>query len=247
MLKKLNFTPFTANELKPDGWLRRQLEIQARGLSGNLDKIWPDVRDSKWIGGDREGWERVPYWLDGFIPLAWLLDDEGMKARATKYMDAILTRQQEDGWICPCGEDERGRYDMWALYLICKVMVMYHDCTGDPRIEDAVYKALYRLSLHIEQFTVFNWAAARWYECLISISWLYERRPEDWLLDLAHTLEEQGIDYEKNFKNWRYGQPGPRGRWSHMTHIVNLGMMIMAAPQPTPPPQPGCQGAPLGT
>jgi hypothetical protein len=29
-----------------------------------------DVRDSRWIGGDRDGWERVPYWLDGFVP--WL-------------------------------------------------------------------------------------------------------------------------------------------------------------------------------
>ena len=43
---------FPANELKPTGWLHRQLRIQADGLSGNLDKIWPDVRDSAWIGGD---------------------------------------------------------------------------------------------------------------------------------------------------------------------------------------------------
>ena len=56
------------------GWLRRQLEIQANSLSGNLDKMWPDIQDSAWIGGDREGWERVPYWLDGFIPLAYLLE-----------------------------------------------------------------------------------------------------------------------------------------------------------------------------
>ena len=67
---------YTANELRPSGWLKRQLEIQAEGLSGNLDKIWRDVRDSSWIGGDAEGWERVPYWLDGFIPLAYLLENE---------------------------------------------------------------------------------------------------------------------------------------------------------------------------
>lgn len=43
---------FRASELKPRGWLRHQLEIQADGLAGNLDKVWRDVRDSKWIGGD---------------------------------------------------------------------------------------------------------------------------------------------------------------------------------------------------
>jgi len=73
---------YTSRELKPRGWIRRQLEIQAEGLSGHLDQIWPDVRDSAWIGGPCEGWERVPYWLDGFIPLAYLLEDEDKIARA---------------------------------------------------------------------------------------------------------------------------------------------------------------------
>lgn len=101
-LKQTAFTPFTPNELKPAGWLKRQLEIQAKGLSGNLHKVWPDIRDSAWIGGDREGWERVPYWLDGLIPLAYLLEDQELIQTAKTYLDAILSRQQEDGWICPC-------------------------------------------------------------------------------------------------------------------------------------------------
>ncbi|OAS85883.1 MULTISPECIES: hypothetical protein [Metabacillus] len=69
-LSELSLKPFTTNEIKPIGWLLRQLQIQAEGLSGNLDKFWPDIKESKWVGGDKEGWERVPYWLDGFIPLA---------------------------------------------------------------------------------------------------------------------------------------------------------------------------------
>ncbi|MBQ9794828.1 MAG: hypothetical protein IJW34_07790, partial [Clostridia bacterium] len=86
-MNKWNF--FTSKELKPAGWMKRQLEIQAEGLCGNLDKVWRDVRDSAWIGGNADGWERVPYWLDGFIPMAYLLENEDMIARAKKYMDAI--------------------------------------------------------------------------------------------------------------------------------------------------------------
>ena len=37
--------------LRPEGWLKKQLEIQAEGLSGHLDQVWPDIRDSAWIGG----------------------------------------------------------------------------------------------------------------------------------------------------------------------------------------------------
>ena len=167
MLQKLKKIPFTANELRPSGWLLRQLEIQADGLSGHLDQIWPDIRDSRWIGGDKDGWERVPYWLDGFIPLAWLLDREDLKARAKRYIDAILAGQKEDGWICPCSDEERPRYDVWAAFLICKVLVVYHDCTGDNRIEGAVSRALQNLNRHIERQTLFNWGQARWFECLI--------------------------------------------------------------------------------
>ena len=81
------FNFFTTDEIKPLGWLRRQLEIQAKGLCGNLDLIWPDIKDSKWIGGNREGWERLPYWLDGFIPLAYLLEDKELISRAKRFID----------------------------------------------------------------------------------------------------------------------------------------------------------------
>ena len=53
-LKPLALFPFTSKEIKPRGWMRRQLEIQAAGLAGNLDKIWPDVADSSWIGGSHD-------------------------------------------------------------------------------------------------------------------------------------------------------------------------------------------------
>ncbi|MEI6056502.1 MAG: hypothetical protein WCR55_10645, partial [Lentisphaerota bacterium] len=69
-LLPLVFEPVSLKDIKPTGWIRRQLEIQANGLSGNLDKFWPDIKDSAWFGGKAEGWERAPYWLDGFIPLA---------------------------------------------------------------------------------------------------------------------------------------------------------------------------------
>ena len=88
-----------SRKIKPQGWFRQQLEIQAKGLSGNLDKFWPDIKDSAWIGGDREGWERVPYWLDGFIPLAWLLEDDDMKSRADKYINVGIGGTTTKDWI----------------------------------------------------------------------------------------------------------------------------------------------------
>ena len=76
ILKDPEYRTLPAGKIHPKGWLKKQLEIQAAGLSGNLDRFWPDIKDSKWIGGGCEGWERVPYWLDGFIPLACLLENQ---------------------------------------------------------------------------------------------------------------------------------------------------------------------------
>ncbi len=96
------FRPLPLGAIQPRGWLARQLRIQASGLSGHLDEFWPDVGQSKWFGGDAEGWERAPYWLDGVIPLAWTLDDAALKEKISGYVGQIIERQRPDGWFEPC-------------------------------------------------------------------------------------------------------------------------------------------------
>lgn len=196
---------YTTKELKPEGWLHRQLKIQAEGLSGNLHKIWPDIRDSKWIGGDREGWERVPYWLDGFIPLAYHLEDEEMIATVKKYIDAIISSQEEDGWICPCKKGKRARYDTWAVQLICKTLKVYYDCSGDERIPDVIYRILknYYELLKSGKIHLFMWGKYRWFETFIALNFLYEKYSEEWIKDLAKILKAQSFDYNEATEKWK--------------------------------------------
>ena len=221
-MKKRNF--YTANELKPRGWLKRQLEIQAEGLAGNLDKIWKDVKESAWIGGVAEGWERVPYWLDGFIPLAYLLENEDMIARAKKYIDAILAYQKPNGWICPCAQEDIPAYDTWAVQLISKVLVVYYECSGDERIPQALYRMLKNYYELLESGTIslFNWGKSRWFETFAAINFLQERYHENWLIELAKILKKQGTDYASVTHMWEK----PLYKVEHETLIVNIGMML---------------------
>lgn len=225
-LKPLALTPLTTKEIKPRGWMRRQLELQAQGLAGNLDKIWPDVADSSWIGGAHEAWERVPYWLDGFIPLAYLLEDEDMIARAKKYVDAILARQRPDGWLCPCDDKKRGRYDTWALELISKVLVLWYDCSGDERIPDALYRAMKNFDRHTDAHLVLEWGSTRWFEVLIALFRLYEWYGEEWIIDLCRKMDAIGTDWEKLFACWRYEKPLGHKHWTQLNHVVNQSMML---------------------
>ena len=213
-------------QIKPGGWLLKQLEIEAHGLAGNLDKIWPDVRESAWIGGDKEGWERVPYWLDGFIPLAFLLDDEDMKQRARRYVSAIAGFQQEDGWICPCSPEKRKSYDIWSWFLIAKVFALYCEYTDDKMIESALYrtvKCMYEMAQKGE-LSLFSWGKFRWYECFIPLTFLYEKYPENWILELGVILKQQGADYSDYCELWKR----PLNHWKLETHIVNIAMMLKA-------------------
>lgn len=215
---------YTTKEIKPEGWMKRQLQIQAQGLSGNLHKIWPDIRESAWIGGEREGWERVPYWLDGFIPLAYLLKDEEMIATAKKYIDAIISKQESDGWICPCPKEKRAEYDTWAVQLITKTLKVYYDCSGDERIPEVIYKVLknYYDLLKDGEISLFDWGKHRWFETFIALNFIYERYGDEWIKDLARILREQGFDYNTATKLWKT----PRRVWRFDTHIVNLTMML---------------------
>lgn len=215
---------YTSQQLKPQGWLKRQLEIQANGLSGNLDKVWRDVRDSAWIGGEAEGWERVPYWLDGFIPLAYLLENEDLIARAKKYIDAILSYQKPSGWICPCSDENIPTYDTWAVQLISKVLVVYYDCSADERIPDALYRVMknYYELLESETIHLFGWGKYRWFEALIAINFLMKKYDEEWIRNLAKILKKQGADYSKMTELWKK----PLYKWTFDTHIVNIAMML---------------------
>lgn len=211
-------------EIRPEGWLRRQLEIQAAGLSGNLDKVWHDVRDSAWIGGNREGWERVPYWLDGFIPLAHLLEDEELIAHSDRYVHSIVNRQQEDGWICPCDKDARSTYDTWAVLLIGKVLALHCEFEDDPAVEHALYRAMKNLYdlLSDGSIRLFDWGKFRWYEGFVPLLHLYEWQPENWVLELARMLKAQGADYPSMTELWKR----PLNKWTFETHIVNVCMML---------------------
>ena len=218
------FDYLSSGAVYPMGWVKKQLELQAEGLNGNLDKIWPDVRDSKWIGGDRDGWEKFPYFLDGFIPLSFLLRNEDMISRAGRYLDEMLSCQDESGCFYPKGTTGKECGDIWSLFLILKVLVVYERYSCDERIENAVRKGLMFLDGYICHHPPYNWAAARWFECIIPIIWLYKRTGEPWLIDLAKRLRTLGVDYRSAIDLWKKAED----RWSFETHGVNISMALKA-------------------
>src|SRR5580765_5287904 len=91
-----------SGSVQPRGWLRVYLERQREGLTGHLGEIssWLQKSDSAWLsktGKGKYGWEELPYWLRGYIELAYIFDDPKMKAEAQLWIDGVLASQRPDG------------------------------------------------------------------------------------------------------------------------------------------------------
>ncbi len=224
-LKEQALSPLPLGSVAPNGWLRAQLELQRDGLTGHLDEFWPDVADSRWIGGDAEGWERGPYWLDGAFPLAYLLGDERLKGKVQHWVEQILAEQHEDGWLGPVLDAKYGyEHDPWPLFIVFKALTQYSEATGDDRILGAMTRCLRKLQTLLETQWLRSWARFRWADLVVSIYWLYERTEEAWLLELAETLKEQGFNWREHFEPFPFRTKLSRAECDLSSHGVNVAM-----------------------
>jgi DUF1680 family protein len=224
VLQAQAFEPLPLLSIKPSGWLKDQLRIQRAGLSGHLDEFWPDIKDSAWFGGKAEGWERVPYWLDGIVPLAYLLDDSELKAKVKRAIDAILDRQQPDGWLGPVGDTQNHKpYDVWPLFPLFKALTQYQEASGDPRVIPALLKCCRKIDQVISREPLYSWAKVRAADLVITLYWLYDRTKEPWLLDLADKAFAQSHDWLAMFENFPF-KTKAQDRKDLENHGVNTGM-----------------------
>lgn len=232
---RFHLLPLTA--VRPTGWLRRQLEVQASGLSGHLDEIWPDVgSNSGWLGGTGESWERGPYFLDGLVPLAYLLDDDRLKAKVQKWVDWTLTHQRPDGEIGPVKNN-----DWWPRMVMVKVLAQYQEATGDPRVIPLLQRYFHYQLTEMPNRPLRDWGKYRWHDEALVVLWLYNRTGDEKLIDLARLLHQQGHDWRAEFDPFPYtyktttenlhmraGQMDPAIAMD--THGVNNAMALKASP-----------------
>jgi hypothetical protein len=225
-LRSPAFVPLPLGSIKPAGWLKDQIRIQAAGLSGHLDEFWPDIKESAWFGGKAEGWERVPYWLDGVVPLAYVLDDAALKAKVKRAIDYILDHQHADGWLGPLGDSQKHKpYDVWPVFPLLKALTQYHEATGDPRVVPALLKCCRKINQVIAREPMYSWARFRAADLAVTLYWLHDRSQEPWLLKLAQTAFAQSHNWRAQFDNFRFTAK-TQGKFELDTHGVNTGMAL---------------------
>ena len=219
------YRPLPLGAIKPSGWIERQLRIQASGLGGHLDEFWPDVGpDSGWLGGAGESWERGPYFLDGLLPLGYLLDDARLIAKARKFVDWTLEHQRPDGAIGP-----PKNLDWWPNMVMLKALTQYQEVSGDARVIPLLQRYFRYHAANMDQRPLEKWAAYRWQDEVVSVLWLYQRTGDAQLLDFARKLRQQGYDWKKHFAEFAYRQKVTKADAKLHTHVVNNAMALKAS------------------
>jgi DUF1680 family protein len=217
-----HFDPLPLGSVRPRGWLARQLRIQADGLSGHLDEFWPDAGpNSGWLGGTGESWERGPYFLDGLVPLAYLIEDQRLIDKARRWVDWTITHQRADGSFGP----EKNQ-DWWRNMIMLKALTQYQEASGDARVIPVMRRYFaYQLRM-MESRPLKEWAVFRWADEVVSVLWLFNRTGETSLLDLARKLRDQGHDWKGQFANFAFTSKVNSQQLTLATHVVNNAMAL---------------------
>jgi hypothetical protein len=125
------------NEVKPAGWLQKELQKNMDGFTGHLDSLVPDLIlnddiygknrlskkvKSKSVGAiAEEGDWQVQYlwwnsetqsnWLDGYVRTAILLKDKIQLQKAENIINRLLATQDADGYIGIYDKELRYKFD----------------------------------------------------------------------------------------------------------------------------------------
>lgn len=206
-LQPSHFLKLPVGSIKPEGWLRKYLELQRDGLTGHLNEIsaWLEKENNAWLtnGGDH-GWEEVPYWLKGYGNLAYILGDENMINEAKTWIEAAINSQRPDGSFGPINM-KGDKPELWAQMIMLWCLQSYYEYTNDSRVLTLMTNFFkWELSLPDDKFLEDYWENSRGGDNLLSVYWLYNKTGESFLLELAEKIHRNTADWTRpsTLPNW---------------------------------------------
>ncbi len=227
-LQPAAFAALPLGSVLPMGWLRDQLAVQARGMTGHLDEFYKTVSDSAWKGGGGDAWERGPYYLDGLVPLAFLVNDDRLLGKVRTWMEPILASPQSGGWFGP----EKNK-DRWPLAVAMKVLAQYYEATGDARAMKVIKGYIGYLKTHPPDWPDKEWRGVRAMETAVTLYWYYNRTGDTDALDVAKSIHDNSFKWADYFMDFPYPREKVEAALSnyktiggHPTHVVNIAMAL---------------------
>jgi len=214
------FVKLPIGAIEPQGWVRKQLELEADGFTGHLTEISKFLKkeNNAWLSSEGVGdfpWEEMPYWLKGFGDLGYILGNERIIKEAKIWIEGFLGSQREDGYFGPRANlrgahgpgGERAEYqekpDVWPNMIVLNCLQSYYEWCGDKRVLAMMSKYFrWELTVPDDIFLEPFWQQQRASDNLASIYWLYNRTGEEFLLEVAEKVHRNTANWTADVANW---------------------------------------------
>jgi hypothetical protein len=209
-LEPSKFIPLPIGSVQPKGWLLEIMQRQREGLCGHLGEIsvWLQKDGNAWLSKDGKGqygWEELPYWLKGYIQLAYIFNDPKMIAESETWINGALNSQRANGDFGPEQKFDDGTRDFWANMTMMFCLETYYEHSHDQRVLDLMTKYFkYQLTIPDNRLLTHYWQKMRGGDELYSIYWLYNHTGDAFLLDVAEKIHRVTADWEMSgtLPNW---------------------------------------------
>ena len=152
------YTRFPLGSIVADGFLKDQMLIGKEGMAGNLYKLEPEMIEAPYLRDfDVPAWSKTEatgwgaeisgnYWT-GYVQYAFTLNDEDMIKTATDWVDAVLKRQYEDGYLGTYPEnshiaDRYEDYNAWGTACGMRALLAFYEATGREDVLNSVHRCM---------------------------------------------------------------------------------------------------------
>lgn len=201
------------SEIKAKGWLKRYLQTQASGLTGEIGNVgepfslstWGSEKGSKadtetFLGGINsidDSWvpfEQNGYWIDGMIRAGRLADNQKLIEQAGKKIYPVLDNADADGYLGPTFLRDGLT---WAHAVYFRALIAEYTATHDERILNGLKNHFLRRPItdnykkkDLRIISVRNAADIE------TVLWVYGRTNDERFLKMA---EESYAEYNRLF------------------------------------------------
>jgi Beta-L-arabinofuranosidase, GH127/Ricin-type beta-trefoil lectin domain-like len=198
-LQPAAFLRLPPGSVQASGWLATQLNYQVNGLNGQYPQVsgFLDYSATGWINKTGQGWEEVPYWLRGLVPLAHVTGDTAVQDTADQWISGVMATATASGFFGPTEllTDLGGGLDPWPLMPMMHALRSTYEYSGDGAILTLMTN--YYAFLATQSTSIYNngWGATRWGDTLDVLFWLYDRTGNSALLNLATTIHNNSANW----------------------------------------------------
>lgn len=209
--------PLPLGSIKPEGWLKDQLQVMGDGLSGHEHDFYQYVKNNPWLGGTSEYSslnEAFPYWFNGLVPLAYGLNDQRLKDQVLSAANYTLSHQQSDGWLGP--ETDPNTRNFWGRYMFLLGLTQLAEAENGTEVSTQVLDGMHKFvnlmhSMLENNYTGYvaqqgqsvddQWGRSRVADLILALQWLHETDPRNdsqLLFDCMQYLYEKA----NNWSSW---------------------------------------------